>query len=349
MWLRGIVVLLLCCTLGWAQQARRVHIAVFGLFHPQRLEVEAKSRLVMIEAGPVEYALSPSSAHVVSLSRDGNIVVVRGGDRVVRASRVRVLSKDGGDARFVLSVPEKIRREYVGELMLTVSGKELVPVVAMDREIAVASIVAAEMPADTSLEALKAQAVVTRSYLVAGGPRHAHADFCDTTHCQFLKGPPSVSSSAWKAARATAGLVLTWNEKPLAAMFSASCGGRTNSLREIGYEPRDYPYFPVDCPYCQRSPEHWARTLPARAMKTLSGNESQRIRAVREMGWSAVPSNTFRTHTGTNGETELTGTGRGHGVGLCQRGAAAMAREGKDFRAILDHYYPNTTLKMLEQ
>ena len=41
----------------------------------------------------------------------------------------------------------------------------------------------------------------------------------------------------------------------------------------------------------------------------------------------------------------LRGAGWGHGVGLCQIGAAAMSEKGYDFRAILSHYYPNTELK----
>jgi hypothetical protein len=42
--------------------------------------------------------------------------------------------------------------------------------------------------------------------------------------------------------------------------------------------------------------------------------------------------------------SNLEGTGKGHGIGLCQAGARAMAQSGATFREILDHYYPNTTL-----
>ena len=40
----------------------------------------------------------------------------------------------------------------------------------------------------------------------------------------------------------------------------------------------------------------------------------------------------------------LHGAGWGHGVGLCQIGAAVMGEQGYDYRAILSHYYPNTEL-----
>jgi SpoIID/LytB domain protein len=41
----------------------------------------------------------------------------------------------------------------------------------------------------------------------------------------------------------------------------------------------------------------------------------------------------------------LDGAGWGHGVGLCQIGAAVMASKGKDYREILQHYYPGTALE----
>jgi stage II sporulation protein D len=43
----------------------------------------------------------------------------------------------------------------------------------------------------------------------------------------------------------------------------------------------------------------------------------------------------------------LRGVGQGHGIGLCQAGAKAMAEEGADFRGILAHYYPNTVVTKL--
>ena len=84
--------------------------------------------------------------------------------------------------------------------------------VTMDLETAVASVVAAESPPGAGLESLKAQAVVARSFLVAAHGRHARSDFCDTTHCQFLREPPAEGSLAERAARNTA--VSSWRTRP---------------------------------------------------------------------------------------------------------------------------------------
>jgi stage II sporulation protein D len=48
-------------------------------------------------------------------------------------------------------------------------------------------------------------------------------------------------------------------------------------------------------------------------------------------------------------EVVFSGRGLGHGVGLCQWGAKEIARHGFDFKSILSHYYPGTTLKKIEE
>ena len=50
-----------------------------------------------------------------------------------------------------------------------------------------------------------------------------------------------------------------------------------------------------------------------------------------------------------SGEVVLEGAGQGPGIGLCQRGAKALAEEGSSVREILDHYFPNTALTQLAQ
>ena len=65
---------------------------------------------------------------------------------------------------------------------------------------------------------------------------------------------------------------------------------------------------------------------------------------MRKLGWNAVPSNTYSVRS--EGETvSLKGKGAGHGVGLCQQGAAGLAGQGMDFTEILRHYFPDTTIE----
>lgn len=145
---------------------------------------------------------------------------------------------------FVLSVPGKIERRYRGNLEVRAMEDELLATVTMDLEIAVASAVAAESPPGAPLEALKAQAVAARSFYVAGRGRHTGFDFCDTTHCQFLRHPPDLEDPAWLATAQTRGLILHYDGRALAALYSADCGGRSDALARV----EGYPYFEVACP-----------------------------------------------------------------------------------------------------
>jgi len=155
----------------------------------------------------------------------------------------------------------------------------------------------------------------------------------------------TASSPAAQAAGATRGLVLAWKGAPFAAMYSASCGGHTHSLAQVGAPVVDYPYFSVECAYCRRHPEKWSSQLNKKDARALvPNNERERIQAARKLGWNTLPSNSF-TQSDAVGNVVLNGVGRGHGVGLCQRGAVGMALDGVDFRTILAHYFPNTTIE----
>jgi stage II sporulation protein D len=244
----------------------------------------------------------------------------------------------------VLSVPEEITRQYRGSLTIIVAaGNTIQPIIALDPETAVASAVLAESAPNTPLEALKAQSVVTRSYYAAGSGRHENFDFCDLTHCQFFGEPPSPKSPAAEATAATQGLVLSYDEKPIATMFTRSCGGRTRTPAELGLPTNSYPYFAVLCDMCHKNPVRWTRRVSPEDAAILTKGEAGRLAVDRRLGWHAVPSNNFSAHT-ENAQVVLEGSGHGHGIGLCQRGASAMARTGATFREILAHYFPNTAL-----
>ncbi len=248
----------------------RVAIGVFGLFHA------------------AEFAIEPVRGRVLVIESGGRREVLEGRGSAMLRSAATVTARNGADAAFVLSVPGKIKREYRGKLTIYEHGSELIAVVEMDRETAVASIVAAENPG-SPMEAQKAQAVVTRSFLVAAKRRHDGFDFCDTTHCQYLRESPRFGDPSRKAQEATQGLVLIYQGRPVLALYSADCGGSTRTAADAGWQMEGYPYFPVECP--------------------------------------------------VRGEVS------GHRVGMCQVGAAEMARRGKTFREILSHYYPATSIE----
>lgn len=329
-----------------APAAADVRIAVFGLFHSPALVVRSgdESGLTM-RTDREMCVLRGSESAQLSVSR-GSVRVVCAG-HTFQARTLRIASPSGGVADIELRIPDRMARTFHGYVDVTGDGAELVPVVSMDLETAVVSVVAAEQWEGTPIEALKAQAVVARSYFTAARGRHRGFDFCDTTHCQFLRGSPAADHPAARAARATTGLVLAFRGVPIVALYSASCGGRTRSLVDAGLPSGGYPYFSVDCSYCLRHARAWDRRLPLDAdtrQLDASRSEAARLALGRRLGWSAVPSGNFEASPDRD-VLVLHGRGAGHGVGLCQRGAAGLAAErAATFADILNHYYPGTML-----
>lgn len=336
--------LLLAATLS--AQERTVRIGVLGIFHTKQFTLAPPpgGSIVLTAAGNTLIFDAPLRGAPARVRLAQGELLLEANGQTLRAAEIRVAARDAGPATFLLGVPGKLTRAYRGLLEFRASGAELLAIVTMDLESAVASIVQAESTPGTSPEALKAQAIVSRSYLVAARGRHSEFDFCDLTHCQFLREPPPVDSPAQLATTATRALVLAWQDQPIAAMFTRSCPGRTLTPADVGLPAGPYPYSSVECDICRKDPVRWTRQLSLHdAAQLLLDGEAGRLALGRRLGWDAVPGNGYSIRR--EGDLAiLDGVGQGHGIGLCQRGAKSMAESGSDFRAILAHYFPNATV-----
>jgi stage II sporulation protein D len=249
-------------------------------------------------------------------------------------------------------------------------------VVELALEEYVAGVVSAEMPASFPPEALKAQAVAARSYALTRKMDARVAgrafDIGSGVLAQVWTERPSAAGLA--AASATAGEVLVLGVDPVEAYFHSTCGGRTEAgLAALG---RDLPYLvAVDCGRCEKAPRaRWRLEVPAAELGRIAGfggAAATRARVVsrtasgraervsieagrrnvtltatdlrQRLGWSRLPSVAFDVRA-ENGAFAFEGRGHGHGSGLCQWGAAGLAREGQGYREILGRYYPGTEI-----
>src|SRR5450432_875283 len=132
------------------------------------------------------------------------------------------------------------------------------------------------------------------------------------------------------------------------SQFVERMGLAAATCAELGIPVRDYPYYSVICDYCHRHPHAWTSNISTEDAANLQPGENGRLRLARQLGWKTVLSNSYTTHAG-DGEVILEGVGVGHGLGLCQRGAADMARRGASWEQILQHYYPNTVVIAVPQ
>ncbi len=91
------------------------------------------------------------------------------------------------------------------------------------------SVLPSEMPASANIEALKAQAVIARTYLLHNLRRHAVDNFnlCATSDCQVYGGRGDETATTTNAVKKTRGQVLLHNGHTANALFHSTCGGRT--------------------------------------------------------------------------------------------------------------------------
>lgn len=177
----------------------------------------------------------------------------------------------------------KETQTFSGSLRLLVNDGKVCAVNILPVEDYLISVISSEMSATSSLEFLKAHAVISRSWLVAQIQKrtklaqqkhtdgffsfkktdsmlirwydredHALYDVCADDHCQRYQGiTRATSPTVAEAVHSTCGQVLKYNGKICDARFSKCCGGRTE-LFSTCWEDTDKPYLQsVECGFCQ--------------------------------------------------------------------------------------------------
>lgn len=254
----------------------------------------------------------------------------------------------------------------------------------MELDTYIAGVVLGEMPADFEEEALKAQAVASRTYTLRKAARrgkHRDADVCtDAACCQAFVNVSEYSGDSenlekvMRAVSETAGQVVTYNGNLIEATYFSCSGGRTEDA--VSVWGSSVPYLQsVDSPGEEESVRYETQvSLPLETLLAklglshpvnLSdfhveltytdgggvdimciGDTTFRGTDVRTM--LALPSTAFTVNI--SGDTVLfTVKGNGHRVGMSQYGADAMAVAGKTYDEILCHYYSGTKLETYTQ
>lgn len=192
-------------------------------------------------------------------------------------------------------------------------------------------VVAAEMPHRWSKEALRAQAVASRTYTLAMlvGPRAARnpdydfeAGYLTSQEYTGLKGEVP---SAVEAVAVTRGVVLTCDGQPFRAYFHSTCGGHTEAC---GVVWRDYPTIPplagVKCEYCRYSKWYAWPSSANIAASQCTFKSAEIEAALRKIGYDvgAIRDLQFTDTTGDGHADRVTVTGTKQTVTLI----------GNDFR-----------------
>lgn len=241
------------------------------------------------------------------------------------------------------------------------------------------SVVGHEMSPNWHPEALKAQAVVARTYLLVKMKERVSKEYDvdTTTNFQVYGGLKKNDGGARQAVAATHNEVLYHRGHLAQTFFHSSCGGTLASAQEVWGKPVTYLNV-QSSPYCSAAPVYkWqvkipfaeiSRRLAAKGVKSVrivERSPSKRVKTIKlvtSRGSKKVRGDKFRMALGAlkvkstffgiaqkGNSVILTGRGFGHGVGLCQWGAKIQAeKRGTSYRRILDHYFPGTSLRTVD-
>lgn len=201
-----------------------------------------------------------------------------------------------------IDISERSDKMFKGEdVLIRVYMHEQDKIVEMNLEDYIVGVVAAEMPAEFELEALKSQAVAARTYavksmLVFGGSGvigHPGADVStDYRQSQAFLGGEKLKErwgttyeAYWgkisRAVEETRGQVITYNGEFINAVFHSTSGERTASAKEVwGF---DYPYLiSVPCSWDQKSPRYNdKKEFSLAGIEQLLGAETQVVAAIQ--------------------------------------------------------------------
>ena len=142
---------------------------------------------------------------------------------------------------------------FVGTLHFVVEKDGVTAINELPVEKYIESVITSEMSATSSLELLKAHAIISRSWLMATSRPATHElyDVCADDHCQRYQGiTSSVNPTVAQAVRETCGQVLAYQGEICDTRYSKCCGGITEEFQYC-WENIKKPYLrSVHDPYC---------------------------------------------------------------------------------------------------
>lgn len=251
----------------------------------------------------------------------------------------------------------------------------------------VARVIASEMPAEFEMEALKAQGLAARTYIVNHllyQSESGSSDVTDTVDHQVYKDEEELRkqwgseynekmSRLIEAVNATKGQIITYNDAPITPAFFSTSNGFTENSED--YWENELPYLKsVESPWDKESPKYLDQavfkmadvekalgiTLPTDRPLTIemSRTESQRVKELNIEGHTFsgrevrekldLQSSDFSIKQ-NNDHLVFTTKGYGHGIGMSQYGANGLAKEGKTYEEIIKYYYQGVEINQVQE
>jgi len=343
-----------------------------GVAHAQQ---DLLLRVLLTEASALSVQLGPHQRNTSFGSQDFG-----GGTLRLTAGSGEVLVDGQGAGPWVELAPANGftlgGRLYRGNLLAVWRAGRVLFINRVWLEDYLLGVVPSEVPASFPDSVLQAQAILARTFALYRLNPQGLYDLCATERCQVYLGRSVETTRHTSAVYATRSLIVSYNQKPITAVYHSDSGGYTAASAEVWGSSVPYLISRPD-PFAQSPSGSWSRTLsPVAVARSLANqgiqvgtvqsvtplfvSESGRPLRLRVVGSSrsveldgprstrllrglGLPSTRVRFDG-----WQVFGQGHGHGVGMSQWGARGLALQGWDFRQILGYYYPGTFLSSFE-
>ena len=282
-------------------------------------------------------------------------------------------------------IPDHLDRNAEGIPILKVYNTATDAIEEMDLETYIMGVVAGEMKNDWPMEALKAQAILARTFTMkfveSKKSSYEGADISTDIHEAQAYDASAINDRIREAVNETSGIVLTAGGEFPYAWFHAHAGGMTE-LPSRALEYKDDPAYltVVESIESNKAPDdvkQWTVTFSKDEILKACADSGLKLDAVEsfiigeksESGRSVnflinghkVSAPSFRLHIGSaklkstlirdirvnDNSVTFTGSGFGHGVGMSQWGAYEMAEKNHTAEEIVHHYFSGTQLEKL--
>jgi len=271
------------------------------------------------------------------------------------------------------------QKRFSGKLNLFVLDTEILVVNVLEIEKYLSSVVGSEMPTKWPIEALKAQAIASRTYALKQKGNDLF-DIDSTQKNQVYNGLESRTHKTIRAVKSTRSLVLTYNNKLINALFHSSSGGMTENSQDVW--KNKYPYLSSVKDFDKNNPKfRWQKKISSNELINLfpkigglknieilditSTGRVKNVKLIGSYGSDHMSGVALRKRLWLNSnfvrfkffEEELNnkfpskkglivfGQGSGHGVGMSQWGAKYLASRGQKAERILKHFYKGVQIK----
>jgi stage II sporulation protein D len=375
--MKGISIMLICFWLGSIAFGQNINIRIFSKYTFSEFTFTVdKGKYQLVSNNKVAKRLKKNDSIKLYIKGKKIRVTLFDGKKIGNFKHLQITGV--GAENYFSATPKlerHLKRQYDDDLKIFNDTGSIKLINDVNFEKYIGAVVECEGGPSSHIEYYKSQAILCRTYAMRHYQKHMNEGYslCDDVHCQAYKHRCYYNREIYNAALETAGLVIVDDElKLISATFYSNSGGQTANSEDVWSSALPYLRSQSD-PYSvgmrnfrwkkEIALNDWIEYLKKNGAEIKNDKDSftfkqpQRKKDFR-YNTTSIPTKIIRKDwklksaffdISLKGDTiVIDGRGYGHGVGLAQEGAMAMANKGHNYEAIIKQYYMGVNIMSIK-